>query len=183
MGTDTEASAARARLNADVVRVAAGDRAALQRVYDATSAKLFGICLRISGDREAAEDALQDTFLKVWRRANRFDAARASAITWLCLLARGTAIDARRVTMRTAAGMGAVAEHALVEGQAPEIDALALENCLSLLDDGQQQFIRSAYFDGYSYAELAQQAAMPLATMKSRIRRGLLALRRCLDDA
>ncbi|WP_163752727.1 sigma-70 family RNA polymerase sigma factor, partial [Proteus mirabilis] len=77
-------------------RVAQGDRDALRCVYDSTSAKLYGVCLRISRDRETAEDILQEVYLKIWSRAGRFDAQRASPITWLCTIARNTAIDRRR---------------------------------------------------------------------------------------
>ena len=93
---DEAASLRRERLIADLDRVARGDERALRDVYDATSAKLFGVCLRISGDRDAAEDILQQVYLKVWDRAGRFDAERASPITWLCTIARNTAIDWRR---------------------------------------------------------------------------------------
>lgn len=174
---------ARARLDADIARVAAGDRAALRAVYAATSAKLFGICLRITGDRENAEDALQETYVKVWRRADRFDPSRASAITWLCLIARGTAIDVARAHGRADTGVEALAAHALTDATVDEEERRELDDCLALLDDGQRSFILSAFFDGYSYDELARRAEMPLGTMKSRIRRGLMALRRCLDDA
>ncbi|WP_370192282.1 sigma-70 family RNA polymerase sigma factor, partial [Aurantimonas coralicida] len=76
--------------------VAAGDRGALQAVYDLTSAKLFGICLRILGDREEAEDVLQDVYLIIWRKAESFDAGRASPITWLATIARNRSIDRLR---------------------------------------------------------------------------------------
>jgi len=174
---------ARERLNAAIARVAAGDRSALRAVYAATSAKLFGICVRITGDRENAEDALQETYVKLWRRADRFDPSRASAITWLCLIARGTAIDIARANGRADSGGEALAAHALTDATVSDDDRRELDDCLALLDDGQRSFILSAFFDGYSYDELARRADMPLGTMKSRIRRGLMALRRCLDDA
>ena len=180
MATDDDA---RARLDADIAAVAAGDRAALRRVYGATSAKLFGICLRFAGDRDGAEDALQETFVKVWRRADRFDPTRASAITWLCLIARGTAIDAARADGRAARRVDAVRDHADVATALPMQDRVALSDCLDALEAPARTHILSAFFDGYSYDELARHADVPLPTMKSRIRRGLMALRRCLDDA
>jgi RNA polymerase sigma factor (sigma-70 family) len=173
----------RGNLNADIARVAAGDRAALRRVYAATSARLFGICLRFAHDRDDAEDALQETYVKVWRRAERFDPARASAMTWLCLIARGTAIDAARASGRATRGMAALHDHADLTSSVPDGDRAALDECLNLLDENARHNIRSAFFDGYSYDELASRAEVPLGTMKSRIRRGLMALRRCLDDA
>lgn len=86
----------RERLVGTLSRVARGEQEALRELYAATASKLFGVCLRISHDREAAEDILQDVYLKVWNKAGRFDAARASPITWLCAIARNTAIDWRR---------------------------------------------------------------------------------------
>lgn len=176
-------TADRERLNADIARVAAGDRAALRRVYAATSAKLFGICLRFAADRDAAEDALQETYVKVWRRADRFDPARAGAMTWMSLIARGTAIDGARAAGRTQRTTEAVYEHAAIVETTSERDTQALDECLGTLDGGTRGVILSAFFDGYSYDELARRAEVPLGTMKSRIRRGLMALRRCLNDA
>ncbi len=173
----------RERLNADIARVAQGNRAALRRVYAATSNRLFGICLRFAGDRDTAEDALQETYVKLWRRADRFDATRASAITWLSLIARGTAIDAARASGRARHGMDVLRDAAEIAPDAPERDREALDDCLDTIDEGARGYILSAFFDGYSYDELARRAEVPLGTMKSRIRRGLMALRRCLEDA
>lgn len=98
---------AREALVAALAAVARQDRAALRQVYDLTSAKLFGICLRICGDRGSAEDVLQAVYLKIWDRAGQFDAARASPITWLAAIARNSAIDWRRSA--AVRGSGAVA--------------------------------------------------------------------------
>src|SRR5436190_20794838 len=92
-----DADAARSReLAAALVRAAGGDRAALRLVYQKTSAKLFGVCLRILNDRSEAEDVLQDVYVTVWRKAGSFDPARASPITWLVAIARNRAIDRLR---------------------------------------------------------------------------------------
>ena len=77
-------------------RIAAGDRTALQRLYEATSAKLFGVCLRILSDREESEDVLQEVYLTIWRRADRFEAGRASVMAWASTIARNRAIDRLR---------------------------------------------------------------------------------------
>src|SRR6267154_5307936 len=95
-----DAEASRSQLAAALVRVAAGDRAALQTVYQDTSAKLFGVCLRILNDKSEAEDVLQEVYLTVWRKAASFDPARASPITWLVAIARNRSID----RLRSAAG-------------------------------------------------------------------------------
>src|SRR5579864_2352165 len=93
-----EGDAGRSQLVAALARVAGGDRAALQIVYQDTSAKLFGVCLRILNDRSEAEDVLQEVYLTVWRKAASFDPARASPITWLVAIARNRTIDRLRAT-------------------------------------------------------------------------------------
>src|SRR3954470_23591081 len=100
-GTDRfgmDADEHRSQLAAALARVAAGDRAALRIVYQDTSAKLFGVCLRILNDRGEAEDVLQDVYVTVWRKAGSFDPARASPITWLVAIARNRAIDRLRAS-------------------------------------------------------------------------------------
>src|SRR3954454_18543043 len=89
-------AANRSQLAAALARVAAGDRAALRTVYQDTSAKLFGVCLRILRDRSEAEDVLQEVFVTVWRKATSFDPGRASPITWMVAIARNRAIDRLR---------------------------------------------------------------------------------------
>lgn len=182
---------ARNRLVAALKRVATGDRAALRLVYDMTAAKLFGVCLRIAGDRDAAEDILQDVYLKVWQRAGRFDPDRASPVTWLCTIARNTAIDWRRARPVAAAEAVLPAEAAAElpdeRPAAPDQIVAAQEEariaaCLAALEPHQGRAIRSAFFDGYSYPQLAQAMAVPLGTMKSWVRRGLIQLKACLGD-
>ena len=178
----------RARLIAALASVADGDRQALRLLYDLTSAKLFGVCLRISQDREVAEDLLQDVYLKVWNRAGRFDASKASPITWLCAIARNTAIDWRRAS---GAPVMLPEEMALdVADDSPTapdmIDAdqerARIFHCLDALEERTRSAIRSAFFDGLSYAQLAERMDVPLGTMKSWIRRGLMQMKACLGD-
>ena len=185
--TDT-VDAQRARLVQALARAGRGDRAALREVYNLTSAKLFGVCLRICQEREAAEDVLQDVYLKVWTRAGRFDANRASPITWLCTIARNAAIDWRRST-RTPAMLdeAAAAEVPDADPLAPELlDAAQSQArifmCLEALDERPRSAIRAAFYDGLSYPQLAERMMVPLGTMKSWVRRGLLQLKACLGD-
>lgn len=184
----SSASSDRERLVADLARVADGDQDALRAVYDSTAAKLFGVCLRISGDREAAEDILQQVYLKVWDRAGRFDAERASPITWLCTIARNAAIDWRRANGHIAplseTALAGVADESPL---APEmIDAATLRSriahCLEALEERPRRAIRAAFFDGLTYSQLASVMAVPLGTLKSWVRRGLIELRGCLGD-
>ncbi|MET0240356.1 MAG: sigma-70 family RNA polymerase sigma factor [Sphingobium sp.] len=179
---------AREQLVSALHLTAAGDRTALRRVYDLTSAKLFGICLRISGDREAAEDILQDAYVKVWRRAASFDERLASPISWLAMIARNAAIDWRRTQHRhEAAGDDALGT---VADDAPLADALMqqeearqrLLSCLDGLDIKQADAIRRTFLGGLTYHELAERMGTPLGTIKSWIRRGMQGLKECLGD-
>lgn len=179
---------ARERLRAAMVRLAEGDRAALEEVYKATQVKLFGICLRILGDTKEAEDALQDVYINLWQRADRYDPSRASPIAWLATFARNRAIDRLR-TGKVRRGSVDIEEAAPLPDEAPLADAMLIDaenaaqihTCLAALDDRTQTQIRSAFFDGFTYAELAERAEVPLGTMKSWIRRGLQKLRTCLE--
>jgi RNA polymerase sigma-70 factor, ECF subfamily len=184
----TDAEAHRTRLAATLARVAGGDRAALRVVYQDTSAKLFGVCLRILNDRSEAEDVLQDVYVTVWRKAGTFDPGRASPITWLVAIARNRSIDKLRAG---AAGRRTepIENAAEVSDPAPAaVEVLAkaqvnakLDACLGELEARQATAIRSAFMDGNTYEELAKRMDVPLGTMKSWVRRGLLKLRACLE--
>lgn len=183
-GTDR----ARQALSDALVRVATGDRAALRLVYDQTVSKLFGICLRICGEREAAEDVVQDVYVKIWHSAARFDPSRASPITWLATIARNTAIDRIRA-MGNRRMEGEEAALAVADDRPLASDTLIaaetsdrIRTCLDTLDERSRGMIRQAYFDGLTYAVLAERTGAPLGTVKSLIRRGLLRLRTCMAD-
>lgn len=173
-------------LAAALQRVASGDRDAFEEVYRRTSMKLFGVCLRILPVRQEAEEALQDAYLSVWQRATSFDPARGSAMTWLITLARNRAIDRLRSAGKAvAAPIDLAAEIADPSPLAPALldaseDEQRLAHCLGTLETGDARLIRTAFFDGSTYAELAQRLTTPLGTIKSRIRRALLKLRECL---
>ncbi len=179
---------AREALRDAMVRLAAGDQAALEIVYRMTRVKLFGITLRILGDRKEAEDALQDVYVNLWQRADRYDPARASPIAWLAVFARNRAIDRLR-TGKVRGGSVPVEEAAPLPDESPLADALLVDaeqraqihKCLGALDDRTQGHIRAAFFEGQTYAQLAEAADVPLGTMKSWIRRGLQRLRACLE--
>ena len=179
-------SRTRKRLADALGRVASGNESALAEVYESTAAKLFGICLRILGNRSDAEDVLQEVYLNVWSKAGSFDPERASPITWLAALARNRAIDRlRSAGTRT---YDPVDEAFQVADTRPRADALIEETqesarlsaCIDQLEGRQSEAIRTAFFQGVTYAQLATRKGVPLATMKSWVRRGLLNLRECL---
>ena len=180
--------AQRERLREAMVRLAEGDSAAFEEIYTATRVKLFGICLRILGDRKEAEDALQDVYVNLWQRADRFDPQRASPISWLATFARNRAIDRLR-TGKVRAGTVPVEEASPIPDETPLADALLVDaereaqihKCLEGLDENTRSYIRAAFFEGRTYAQLAERADVPLGTMKSWIRRGLMKLRACLE--
>ncbi|HEV2531019.1 sigma-70 family RNA polymerase sigma factor [Phenylobacterium sp.] len=168
-------------------RIADGDRTALKQLYEATSAKLFGVCLRILSDREEAEDVLQEVYVTVWRRADRFDAGRAGVMTWVSTIARNRSIDRLRARGPLARADqlddlqiadGAASAEALL---AAADDAGRLRGCLGELDTRTQSVIRTAFFEGVTYEALAQRMDAPLGTVKSWIRRGLARLKGCLE--
>ena len=179
---------AREALNAAMVRLAGGDQSALEEIYQATSAKLFGICLRILGDRKEAEDALQDVYVNLWQRADRYDPTRASPISWIATFARNRAVDRLR-SGKIRQGAVPVEEAAPIPDAAPLADSLLIDAekttqihaCLGELEERQRGAIRAAFFDGQTYIQLAEKADVPLGTMKSWVRRGLQKLRACLE--
>ena len=178
---------ARAVLAACLHRVAQGERAALALLYRLTSAKLFGVTLRILGNRADAEDVLQEVYLAVWNKAATFDAGfGVSPMTWLLTIARNRALDRLRATKRAFAPLEDAEE---VSDLAPLADAALetnetsrrLNGCLEGLEERAATAIRAAFFGGQTYESLASAAAMPLGSMKSLIRRGLLRLKACLE--
>lgn len=176
----------RQRLSALLSSLASGDRSAFAELYHRTSAKLYGICLQLMPSQSEAEDVLQEVYLTVWRRAATFDLARASPITWLCVVTRNLAIDKlRRATLPTTA---VDAAFDIADDRASALEVIQerqtqgqLAACLDELEENQREAVRSAFFTGASYRELAERDSIPLGTMKSWIRRALLRLRECLE--
>ena len=166
--------------------VARGDRKAFAQLYDRTSGKLYGICLRLLGNESEAEDVLQDVYVTVWQKAERFDRGRASPITWLAVLARNKGIDRLRRRSTRSEPIEAAYE---VEDEAPlpfeqvrtKQEAGRLSHCLDQLDERPRAMIRAAFLDGATYPELAEREGVPLGTMKSWIRRAMQRLRGCLE--
>lgn len=167
------------------MRVAARDRDALREVYERSGAKLFGVCLRIFPQTADAEDALQDAFMTIWQRGGSFDPSRGSPITWLVAVTRNRAIDRLRAGGRVHAPLDVGAEVADDRADAEACliasdERARLLQCLDTLPAGDATMLRTAFFDGSTYADLAGRTQVPLGTIKSRVRRALAKLRACL---
>lgn len=169
-----------------IARVALKDRDAFKLLYEFTSAKLFGVCLRILKDRTDAEDVLQEVYVKIWNKADRFSTGQASAIAWLASIARNQSIDryrSRRPASDNTDEMPDIADDA----PSPENAILAkdetrrINHCLDELDTKHAAAIRRTYLSGWSYQEAADELDTPLNTVRTWIRRGLLSLRDCMN--
>lgn len=170
-----------------IARVALGDRRAFERLYERTSSKLFGIAVRILRDRAEAEDALQEIYVRIWQAAGRYRPGRASPMSWLIAIARNRAIDRLRVRRPASAPMELAEQvrdpeptpHARVAAQS---ERARIVQCLERLGAPQSTAIRMAYLEGYSYRELATKLDIPLNTIRTWLRRGLIGLRECLQE-
>ncbi len=174
-------------IEAMIGRMAIGDRAAFTSLYSATSAKLFGLCLRVLDNRAEAEDALQEVFVKIWRNASRYQANGLSPMTWLITLTRNHCID--RLRARKAAS-GDMEEAADIADATPGPEALAIAasegariaDCMGQLDPDKSDAVRRAYLEGETYDELASRYGVPLNTIRTWLRRSLIKLRECLSS-
>ena len=182
-----------------LARSGLGDRAAFATLYERSSPHLLGVILRIQRDRAQAEDILQEVYVNVWRAARSFDAAQSQPLTWLTSIARNRAID----SLRRAQTQPQLQTHFsnpdnedsdvydTVASDAPgpldllsrASDARALAACMEGLSAPQRQSVALAFFDGLSHAEVAENMAQPLGTVKSWVRRALLSLKSCLEAA
>lgn len=169
-------------------RVARGDQQAFDGLYDVVSSSVYGLARRVVRDPTRAEDVTQDVFLEVWRKAARFDAAKGKAKTWIMTIAHRRAVDAvrrseshKRQDQHTAPEEVTSDEPADAVIQAEEHGEV--RECLDTLTDLQLESVRLAYFNGYTYGEVATLLDKPLPTIKTRMRDGLIRLRDCLEGS
>jgi RNA polymerase sigma-70 factor, ECF subfamily len=166
--------------------VAKGDEAAFERVYVATRAKLYGVVLRILRRQDLAEEVIQETYVKIWSSAGRFNPAVASPITWMTSIARNSAID----IVRKRTELSLEQEPAAMEVAADSADPLArremteelkrLLECVGRLEPGRQRLVLLAYYNGWSMEQLAAKFEIPMNTVKTWLRRSLMEIRECL---
>ncbi|HYF60085.1 MAG TPA: sigma-70 family RNA polymerase sigma factor [Burkholderiaceae bacterium] len=177
-----------------LIRTAARDAQAFERLYRLAAPLLLGVAMRIVGRREVAQEVVHDAFVRVWRSAESFDPLATRATAWLVAIARHRAIDL--VASHDTARVDAVGDDvdALVDAGydwTPSADdaldagrnAHWLRECLSELRPGERQAIVLAYHHGLSHGDLAVHMQRPLGTVKAWIRRGLDSLRRCVETA
>lgn len=167
--------------------VARGDEAAFERLYDHVSGSVFGLIRRVVRDQAQSEEVFQEVMLEVWRTATRFDPGKGSANTWILTLTHRRAVDrvrsAQAATHReehvarldTTRPFDEVSEQ--VNGR---LEQRQVRRCLGNLTDLQRESVLLAYYQGYSYPEVASLLGLPLGTVKTRMRDGLIRLRDCM---
>jgi RNA polymerase sigma-70 factor (ECF subfamily) len=174
-----------------LARVAQGDQQAFEQLYDESSSLLFTLAMRILGDRDEAEELMQDVYLEVWRKVVRYDTGRGSPIAWLVTITRSRAID--RLRSRAAKGHGLTTS--IEETQAAELPnrdpspfetqanselRTSVRKALAELPGGQREALELAYYKGLSHSEIAVSLNEPLGTIKTRIKLGMSKLRTAL---
>lgn len=170
-------------LVAALAGIADRDGEAMRQLYEATASELFAICFAVVRNREATEDVLQEVYTKIWNRAAGYDPEKGAPMAWLSFIARNSAIDRLRARGRRPMvndyPLVLVADDADLtdERLIREEEAENLWREIDELSDPEQTYIRSAYLRGLTYAQVAEEAGVPLGTVKTRIRRGLMALR------
>lgn len=169
------------------------DRSAFRELFEISGPKLFGVCLRICREKPLAEDAAQDAFVEIWRKAGDFDPARGNANAWMSVIARNRAIDLVRRRGRSPSWGGGskggededdriAALPDLSKAADGGAETIALGECLARLETAQREMVMLAYCEGYSREELSARFDAPVNTVKTWLRRGLATLKNCLDE-
>jgi RNA polymerase sigma-70 factor (ECF subfamily) len=170
---------------ATVTAMKSGDQSAMAELYDRYSGVVYAVALRVLGDTGAAEDVLQEVFLQLWRNPGAFDSARGSLGAWLAVITRNRAIDALRrrrpetdiedVILSVAPDLAGAADRSRV--------AEKVRGVLGTMSTPQRSALEMAYFEGMSHSEIANKTGEPLGTIKTRIRSGLMALRKAFQSS
>ncbi|WP_166268784.1 sigma-70 family RNA polymerase sigma factor [Marinobacter caseinilyticus] len=167
--------------------VARQDRKAFEQLYQQVASRMFGLCQKLAGQQELAEEALQDAFVRIWHHASEYHSDRGSPMSWMMTIARYRTLDLMRARkVRQTAGDEAL-NYAEDERAGPletsmQMDgAAALTGCLDELSPVQRDSILLSYYRGLTHEELSTTLSTPIGTVKSWVRRGLQALKRCLE--
>ncbi len=175
---------------AELLRLCArGDDKAFERLYQLTSPKLFSVCLKLMKTPHAAEDVLQDGFLKIWNNAASFNPERASSMTWMATVVRNRGLDVLRSKRSRPQEVETEYEGIDFSSTDPSPSDLAgvsmsaqrVHECMEQLQEKQRQSILMAYYYGHTHEEIAAHLEAPLGTVKAWVRRGVERLRKCLD--
>ncbi len=172
-------------LGALLARVARGDQAAFEAVYEGVVPSVFGLVRRVVRDPAQSEEVTQDVLLEVWRTASRFEAAKGGAMTWVMTLAHRRAVDrvrsAQAAAQREARAATAEADpQDAAEAALDRIDRERVRRCLGALTELQREAVTLAYYSGYTYQQVAGLLGVALGTVKTRMRDGLIRLRDCM---
>ena len=169
-----------------LTRVSRGDSQAFARLYDALSGSVHGLARRVVRDPERAEDVAQEVFLEVWRKAPTYESSKGTAKTWILTIAHRRAVDAvrrneasRKYEARTV--VDDVQHDGPGDGLLEREEQAQVRDCLQTLTDLQLESVQLAYYQGYTYSEVATLLDKPLPTIKTRMRDGLIRLRDCME--
>ncbi|MDX1636303.1 MAG: sigma-70 family RNA polymerase sigma factor [Marinobacter sp.] len=167
--------------------VAHQDRQAFQRLYELVAGRMLGLCHKLAGQQELAEEALQDAFIRIWHHASEYHSERGTPLSWMMTIARYRTLDLMRAR-KVRQGAGEEALETVADGREGPLDvslrmdgSAALTGCLDELSPSQRDTILLSYYRGFTHEELSTALSTPIGTVKSWIRRGLLALKRCLE--
>ena len=173
-----------------LARVAEGDQRALAALYKRQGGLIYSFILRMLTNEMEAQEVVQDTFVQIWRRAPHYDSERSSPLAWMIMIARGLAVDRLRARSRRNAGLAAyeqevasleVEVNGVGHAEREEL-AAACASALNRLPQEQAHAVQLAFLRGWTHEEIARGVGEPLGTVKARIRRGLLALRKIMED-
>jgi len=185
LGTTPDAAAD--DLDELVLRSGRGDEVAFAALYDALSPAVYGLTRRVVRDPAQAEEVTQEVFIDVWRSAPRFDRSRGAGRSWVLTIAHRRAVDRVRSAQastdreqRAAQRSGTREFDEVVEAVETRLEAQAVRRCLQALTELQREAVNLAYYSGHTYAQVATVLSLPLGTVKTRLRDGLIRLRDCL---
>jgi RNA polymerase sigma-70 factor (ECF subfamily) len=163
-----------------VMAIRSGDESAMARLYDRYSSVVYSVALRVLGDTGAAEDVLQEVFMQLWRNPGLFDSSRGNLGAWLAVITRNRAIDGlrKRRPQTDIEDVMVSVEPDMAEEAERKRAMEKVRGALGTMPEAQRMALEMAYFEGLTHSEIASKTGEPLGTVKTRIRAGLLALRK-----
>ena len=172
-----------------VIQIARGDERSFEVLYDRHGKVAWSLAFRLLGEREAAEDLVQEAFLAVWNGAAGYSHAKGSVRTWILSIVHHRAVDRLRQTSASRRRQDALEQVAMIEPAAPDaaevalarVEATEIRTALADVPGDQLEVLRLAYYGGYTHHEIAGMLSLPLGTVKSRMRLGLERVRRNID--